>query len=98
MEIPVSAYGATVSEGKMYFFKMDCPIGVGDHIHVCIHRGEKVFLFATGSSKVEKAQRRAKIMGYDICTYPVFAKDAINMLDKETYIDCNKPIEVSVQK
>ncbi len=96
MEIPSSLYGKTVTEGKMYFFKSDCPIGVKDHIHVCIKRGDKVFLFATGSSQVEKAIRRASILGYDLNTYPVFTANEINQLKKpQTYIDCNRPIETT---
>ena len=88
MEIPASAYGATVTEGKMYFFKSDCPVGVSDHIHVCIKRGDTVFLFATGSSQVEKAIRRAEVLNYDINTYPVFHSNDINKLTKDqTYID-----------
>lgn len=96
MDIPVSAYGATVAEGKMYFFKSDCPVGVNDHIHVCIKRDESVFLFAVGSSQVEKALRRAAVLGYDVNTYPVFTSNSVNQLKKaQTYIDCNRPIEIS---
>lgn len=96
MEIPSSAYGETVREGKMYFFKSDCPIGIKDHIHVCIKRGDTVFLFATGSSKVEKALRRAAVLGYDPATYPIFERNDSNKLTKElTYVDCNSPVEIS---
>lgn len=96
MDIPVSAYGATVAEGKMYFFKSDCPIGISDHIHVCIKRGDTVFLFATGSSQVDKARLRAKVLNYDLNTYPIFPKDETNKLNKDqTYIDCNNPIEIT---
>lgn len=85
-----------MTEGKMYFFKSDCPVGVSDHIHVCIKRGDTVFLFATGSSQVEKAIRRAEVLNYDINTYPVFHSNDINKLTKDqTYIDCNSPIEIS---
>lgn len=96
MDIPVSAFGATVEEGRMYFFKSDCPIGVKDHIHICIKRGDKIFLFVAGSSKVEKAIKRAQILGYDINTYPIFKATDLNKLDKPmTYVDCNRPIEIS---
>lgn len=96
MELPSSLYSATVAEGKMYFFKSDCPIGVKDHIHVCLKRGDRIFLFATGSSQVEKAIRRAQLLGYDLNTYPVFPATATNQLKKpQTYIDCNRPIETS---
>lgn len=96
MEIPVSAYASTVTEGKMYFFKSDCPVGVSDHIHVCIKRGDTIFLFATGSSQVEKAIQRARVLNFDLNTYPVFTSNGTNMLNKDqTFIDCNNPIELT---
>lgn len=96
MDLPASAYIGTIDEGKMYFFKADCPIGVKDHIHICIKRGETVLLFATGSSQVEKAIARAKALGFDLNSYPVFLADSINQLRKpQTYINCNQPIEVT---
>ena len=96
MDLPTSLYGATVAEGKMYFFKSDCPIGVKDHIHVCIKRGDTIFLFATGSSQIEKAIRRAELLKYDLNTYPVFTATVTNQLkNPQTYIDCNRPIEVT---
>lgn len=98
MDLPSALFGATVSEGKMYFFKTDCPIGIKDHIHVCIKRKERIFLFAACSSQVEKAIRRAQILGYDLNTYPVFTANDINQLKKgQTYIDCNNPIETTVE-
>lgn len=94
MDLPSSLYASTVAEGKMYFFKSDCPIGIKDHIHICIKRGDTIFLFATGSSQIEKAIRRAKVLGYDLNTYPVFPATSTNRLKKpQTYIDCNHPIE-----
>lgn len=94
MDLPSSLYASTVAEGKMYFFKSDCPIGIKDHIHICIKRGDTIFLFATGSSQIEKAIRRAKVLGYDLNTYPVFPATPTNQLKKpQTYIDCNHPIE-----
>lgn len=99
MDIPSALYGATVAEGKMYFFKSDCPIGIKDHIHICIKRKDRIFLFAAGSSQVEKAVRRAQLLGYDLNTYPVFPATEKNQLRKpQTYIDCNRPIETSPEE
>lgn len=96
MDLPASLYGTTVDEGKMYFFKSDCPIGVKDHIHVCIKRGDTIFLFVTGSSQIEKAIKRAQLLKYDLNTYPIFTASVTNQLKKpQTYIDCNRPIEVA---
>lgn len=99
MDLLSSLYGATVAEGKMYFFKSDCPIGVKDHIHICIKRGDTIFLFATGSSQIENAIRRAEILKYDLNTYPIFPATVTNQLKKpQTYIDCNRPIEVTHER
>ncbi|MBQ3354439.1 MAG: hypothetical protein IKM74_00395 [Bacteroidales bacterium] len=98
MDIPIQAYGATVTEGKEYFFKSGCPIGVENHIHICIFKDNKVFLFATGSSQLEKAKRRAFFLHYDEKTYPIFTKNGINRFEKDTYVDCNKPIETTPEK
>lgn len=98
MDIPTLAYGATVTEGKEYFFKVGCPIGVEDHIHICIYKGDKVFLFATGSSQLGTAEKRARILNHDPKTYPIFIKDAVNKFDKDTYVDCNKPIETTPEE
>ena len=96
MDLPFSLYASTVDEGKMYFFKSDCPIGIKDHIHICIKRGDRIFLFATGSSQIEKAVRRAQVLGYDLNTYPVFPATPTNQFKKpQTYVDCNLPIETT---
>lgn len=38
MDLPGSILGMSVGEGELYFFTVDCPIGVREHIHVCITR------------------------------------------------------------
>ena len=45
MELPGSLLGAVVGEGEKYFFTVDCPIGVQEHIHICIKRYNKILLF-----------------------------------------------------
>lgn len=95
MELPIQAYGSTVTVGKLYFFKTGCPIGVENHIHVCIFRDNRIFVFATGSSQLDKAKKRAAFLHYSPKSYPILSKDEVNKFDKDTYIDCNKPIETS---
>lgn len=96
MDLPTSLFGSVTDEGNMFFFTTDCPIGIKDHIHICIKKGESIFLFATCSSQVEKAKERAIAMGLDLRTYPIFESNDTNKLNKEkSYINCNSPIEVS---
>ena len=36
MDLPASLLGAVVEEGDIYFFTSDCPVGIADHMHICI--------------------------------------------------------------
>lgn len=42
MELPNDLLAQSVEEGKIYFFRDTCPIGVKGHMHVCIKIHEKV--------------------------------------------------------
>ena len=96
MELPDSLLGATVGEGEKYFFTVDCPIGVQDHIHICIKRNNRLLLFSTCSSQTDTAFRLAKLKGLDMNTFPIFTSNDINKFQKEmTYVNCNNVIEVS---
>lgn len=96
MDLPESLVGAVVGEGEKYFFTVDCPIGVQDHIHICIKRNNKILLFSTCSSQTDTAFRLAKLKGLDINTFPVLVSNEENKFSKNmTYVNCNNVIEVS---
>ncbi|MBP5713781.1 MAG: hypothetical protein J6X07_03680 [Prevotella sp.] len=96
MDIPIELMGAVVGEGDKYFFTVDCPIGVQEHIHICIKRKNKILLFSTCSSQTDTAFRLAKLKGLDLNTFPVFPRNEVNKFTKEqTYINCNNVIEIS---
>lgn len=96
MDIPSELMGAVVGEGEKYFFTTDCPIGIQEHIHICIKKKNKILLFSTCSSQTDTAFRLAKLKGYDLNTFPVFTKNYINKFTKDqTYINCNNVIEIS---
>lgn len=96
MELPDSLMGAAVGEGEKYFFTVDCPIGVQEHIHICIKRNNKILLFSTCSSQTDTAFRLAKLKGLDMNTFPVFTRNDVNKFQKDmTYVNCNNVIEVS---
>lgn len=96
MEIPDSLVGAVVGEGEKYFFTVDCPIGIQEHIHICIKRKNKILLFSTCSSQTDTAFRLAILKGWDMNTFPVFPKNKVNQFTKEqTYVNCNNVIEIS---
>lgn len=96
MDIPSELMGAVVGEGEKYFFTTDCPIGIQEHIHICIKKKNKILLFSTCSSQTDTAFRLAKLKGYDLNTFPVFTKNDVNKFTKDqTYINCNNVIEIS---
>ncbi|MBP5563832.1 MAG: hypothetical protein II859_01315 [Bacteroidales bacterium] len=96
MELPGSLLGAVVGEGEKYFFTVDCPIGVQEHIHICIKRHNKILLFSTCSSQTDTAFRLAKLRGLDLNTFPVFTRNEVNKFQRDmTYVNCNNVIEVS---
>jgi len=96
MDLPESLVGAVVGEGEKYFFTVDCPIGVQEHIHICIKRNNKILLFSTCSSQTDTAFRLAKLKGLDINTFPVLVSNEENkFLKNMTYVNCNNVIEVS---
>ena len=96
MELPGSLLGAIVGEGEKYFFTVDCPIGVQEHIHICIKRYNKILLFSTCSSQTDTAFRLAKLRGLDLNTFPVFTRNNVNKFQRDmTYVNCNNVIEVS---
>lgn len=96
MELSESLMGAAVGEGEKYFFTVDCPIGVQEHIHICIKRNNKILLFSTCSSQTDTAFRLAKLKGLDMNTFPVFTRNDVNKFQKDmTYVNCNNVIEVS---
>ena len=95
MELPNSLLGAVAGEGENYFFTADCPVGVADHMHICIKHADKVILLSTCSSQIDTAMRIAKLRGYDMNTFPVFTQTAENHFRKpQTYVNCNKVVEL----
>lgn len=96
MDIPSSLVGSTVNEGEKYFFTVDCPIGIREHIHICIKRNDRILLFSTCSSRTDTAYRLAILRGQDLNTFPVYPKNKVNKFQKEhTYVNCNSVIEIS---
>lgn len=96
MHIPDNIIGSVVKEGEKYFFSSDCPVGIKEHIHICIKHHGKVLLFSTCSSQTDTAFRLAKLKGININTFPIFAKNDVNKFTKEqTYVNCNNIIEMT---
>lgn len=98
MELSSNLFGAVVGEGDLYFFTSDCPVGLADHIHVCIRHLDKILLLSACSSQIDTAMRIAVLKGYDMNTFPVFLQDEENKFRKpQTYINCNNILELTEQ-
>lgn len=95
MDIPLSLLGASATEGVVYYFSPECPVGIPDHRHICIKHNGRYILFSTCSSQIGTAQRLAKLRNWNQNTYPVISPSATNGFSKDTYIDCNNYIELS---
>lgn len=96
MELPVSLLGSAASEGDIFFFTSDCPVGIADHMHICIKHADKVILLSTCSSQIDTAMRIAMLQGYDMNTFPVFTQNEENKFRKpQTYVNCNKVVELT---
>jgi hypothetical protein len=99
MELPDSLLGTVVGEGEEYFFTSDCPIGVQEHIHICIKRNDRLLFFSTCSSQTDTAFRLAKLKQLDMNTFPIITRNDVNKFQKDmTYVNCNTIIEVSVSE
>ncbi len=73
-----------------------CPIGIKEHMHVCIKRHEKMYFFSVCTSQMATVRRRTELMGMSMDTYPCFAKDAVNKFDEAlTFVNCNDVYECS---
>ena len=96
MDLPASLLRAVVEEGDIYFFTSDCPVGIADHMHICIKHADKVIFLSTCSSQIDTAMRIAKLRGYDMNTFPIFPQTAENKFRKpQTYVNCNKVVELT---
>lgn len=99
MELPKCLERDVVREGDKYFFAADCPIGIKEHIHICILNKGGVLLLNTCSSQMDTAIRIARLKGYDINTFPVLKRDDVNKFRKEfTYVNCNDVVETTEQE
>ena len=99
MYLPGALFAQSVEEGKIYFFRNTCPIGVKGHMHVCIRIHEKVYMFSSCTTQMATVRRRVELMGASLETYPCFKKDDINKFDADlTFINCNEVYECTTEE
>ncbi len=96
MDFPDSFVGGTAEEGEIYYFAKNCPVGIAEHMHVCIKHASKIIFLSTCSSQIDTAKRMVKYRSdLSMDVYPVFTPDDENKFTKETYINCNQVVELS---
>ena len=98
MDLPINIFGAVAQEGEIYFFSENCPEGIPNHPHILVRKRGSYLFLNTCSSQLTTSIRLATIRKWDVRTYPVIKKDATNMLMKDSYVDCNKFVELSAQR
>ncbi len=93
MELPESLIEGSIEEQHIYFFTDKAPIGIPNHMHVCIKVKDKLLLFSTCASQTDTVFRLAQLKGWDVNTFPCFKKSTDNLFDRElTFINCNNII------
>lgn len=96
MDLPEELLLQGVQEGKIYLFSADSAIGIGGHLHVCVRRGDRCFLFVVCTSQMSTISRLIQLKRMDAATFPCFKKDNMNKFDEEfTFINCNEVYECS---
>lgn len=92
---PQNIYSSFVGEGQIYFFHEDCPVGIKNHPHICLKRGNKIFFFAVISSQIQKIPLWLRNPAFKPSGFPVILKSSSNQLEKDSYVNCNNPYEIS---
>lgn len=49
MDLPISLIGTSIEENKIYYFTSKAPIGIPEHMHVCIRIKGQMLLFCCRS-------------------------------------------------
>ncbi len=93
MELPSSLISSTIEENKIYYFTARSPIGIPDHMHICIRKHDKLLLFSTCTSQMDTVYRLALLKKQDMSTFPCFKKDSTNLFERDyTFVNCNNII------
>lgn len=96
MDLPVSLIGTSIEESKIYYFTSNSPIGIPQHMHVCIRVKEQMLLFSTCTSQTDTVYRLAVFQKWDMNTFPCFKRNAMNQFTRDlTFVNCNNIIRCS---
>lgn len=93
MELPESLLESSIEEQKIYYFTGKTPIGIPNHMHVCIKVKDKFLLFSTCTSQMDTVYKLGVLKGWDLNTFPCFKKNKQNKFDRDlTFVNCNNII------
>ena len=96
MKLPSSLISSTIEENKIYYFTARSPIGIRDHMHICIRKHDKLLLFSTCTSQMDTVYKLAMLQKQDMSTFPCFKKDSTNLFESDyTFVNCNNIISCS---
>lgn len=93
MELPQSLLEETINESEIYFFTSQTNVGVPEHIHICVKKQDKYFLFTACTSQTDTIYKFVIHSHIDPNTFPCFVPDETNGFRQITYVNCNQIIE-----
>jgi len=91
---------AAIQTGSVYYFEDSAINSPEPHYYVVLNkspRTEEFLILLCASSRVEKRQRIANLLGFVPETLVVLQPGEYPLFKKETVIDCNKAFEKSTQ-
>lgn len=86
MKLPSSLISSTIEENKIYYFTARSPIGIRDHMHICIRKHDKLLLFSTCTSQMDTVYKLAMLQKQDMSTFPCFKKTLPIFLNQTTHL------------
>lgn len=90
MELPEALLESSIEEQNIYFFTEKAPIGIANHMHICLKVKDKLLLFSTCTSQTDTVYRLAQFKGWDLNTFPCFKQNKQNSFQQDlTYVNCN---------
>ena len=93
MDIPIALLEELVAEAEIYFFGKETTLGVPEHLHVCVKKNGKLYLFTACTSQIDTIYRYLSHSATDPNTIPCLSPNAGNGFRTLTFVNCNQVYE-----
>ena len=99
MKMPAKALLSTLEAGKIYFFTMDIDSPTAGHRHIFLKKkGEEFLIFVCCTSQEDTMNRLIQRQRLDPATIVWIRPDAENGLTKDTFVNCNFVVDLSIDE